>query len=76
MSKEFLLSDEIQKKTAYFVVCPVCDKQFGIPTRQWVYKTRNKKNRMRWFCSYKCLNEAKKIIEITNAPWMKKYTNE
>jgi len=38
--------------------CPICGKEFW-STAQWVYR-RGYPDRMRWFCSWKCMRKDEK----------------
>ena len=45
-----------------YAICPVCSKSFYMTiVDEWAYKFTNIKSRQRRCCSWKCLNEAKKI---------------
>ena len=62
-NKVDVVSSELQgiSKDRY-AICPVCSKSFYMTiVDEWAYKFTNIKSRQRRCCSWKCLNEGKKI---------------
>ena len=53
--------------------CPICNKVFFVMnTDDYIYKIKNKYNRVRTLCSYNCTNKAKSILKDVKVDRRKK----
>lgn len=65
MNKEFIVGTESQKSVNNVYRCPVCEKEFYVGNAyksNYNYKKINRNGKVRYCCSYGCLNKMKDII--------------
>lgn len=63
MTTEEITGDISQPVDKKMYQCPICGKDIYVKYKSdYAYRIKNKCGKIRYACSYKCLNEIKKII--------------